>query len=171
MKQLKGSLVVDIALGLFAGLVGLGVGLSAGCTPSESDTTPVPVETTPSSVRVTKFTDGDTIRVTGGKVVRIIGIDTPERGEDCWKQAGQHLRALVAGRPVVLTAPGGVPDHDKYDRLLRYVSVAGQDIGLAQIRDGYAIARYDGLDGYATHPRQTEYRRLDAATPAKKCGR
>ena len=40
------------------------------------------------------------------------------------------------------------------------------DIGRQMIADGYAIARYDSLDGYQTHPRQADYRALDAATPA-----
>jgi hypothetical protein len=33
------------------------------------------------------------------------------------------------------------------------------------IADGFAVARYDGLDGYRAHPRQTDHRNLDAATP------
>ena len=33
------------------------------------------------------------------------------------------------------------------------------------IADGSAIAQYDLLDRYRTHPRQDDYRALDAATP------
>ena len=40
----------------------------------------------------------------------------------------------------------------------------GRDTGLAQIRKGYAHARYDSRDGYDWHPSQSKYRRADANT-------
>ena len=42
------------------------------------------------------------------------------------------------------------------------------DISAMQIRNG-AKARYDRLDGYQWHPRQTKYRNLDAATADYQC--
>jgi len=94
-----------------------------------------------------------------------MGIDTPEAGTPCGAPATEHLRALIAGRPVTLVAAAGREDHDGYRRPLRYVEVAGVDIGRQMIVDGFAIARYDSLDGYQRHPRQDDYRALDAATP------
>lgn len=64
-----------------------------------------------------------------------------------------------------LVAAPGREDHDGYARPLHYVEVAGVDIGRQMIADGFAIARYDSLDGYQTHPRQTDYRALDVVTP------
>ena len=103
--------------------------------------------------------DGDTIDVTSlpSDNIRFIGRDTPEVGTQCGAPATQHLRALIAGRPVSLVAAPGREDHDGYSRPLRYVEVAGVDIGRQMIADGFAIARYDSLDGYQTHPRQTDY--------------
>ena len=66
---------------------------------------------------------------------------------------------------MTLVAAPGREDHDGYGRPLRYVEVAGVDVGRQMIADGFAIARYDSLDGYQTHPRQTDYRALDVATP------
>ena len=40
------------------------------------------------------------------------------------------------------------------------------DVGRQMIADGFAVARYDSLDGYQTHPRQADYRALGAAAPA-----
>ena len=88
--------------------------------------------------------------------MRIIGIDTPERGQCGWHEATVHLQGLIAGRPVVAT-PGARDDVDRYGRLLRYIEVDGTDAGLAQIADGFAIARYDSRDGYGHHPRQEAY--------------
>ena len=41
-------------------------------------------------------------------------------------------------------------------------SRGGVDVGLSQIKAG-ARARYDSLDGYQHHPRQTSYRNADRA--------
>jgi hypothetical protein len=108
--------------------------------------------------------DGDTIDVNGGTRVRLIGIDTPERGQCGYNAATAARAGLVAGRRVALIG-GARDDTDRYGRLLRYVEVDNIDVNLAMINMGHAIARYDGLDGYGRHPRQDEYRAADAASP------
>jgi len=115
-----------------------------------------------------RIVDGDTLDVTSrpSDNIRFIGIDTPEVGTPCGAPATEHLRALIAGRAVTLVAAAGREDYDGYGRPLRYVEVAGVDVGRQMIADGYAIARYDSLDGYQHHPRQADYRALDAARPA-----
>jgi endonuclease YncB( thermonuclease family) len=118
---------------------------------------------TSGSARVWYVVDGDTVRLGNGKYVRLIGIDTPERGRPYYRAAKRHLDKLVDGR-VRLVNPASVDDHDRYGRLLRYVRDGGRDTGLSQIRTGYAHARYDSLDGYDHHPMQATYRRTDKHT-------
>lgn len=118
-----------------------------------------------SGVLVVDVIDGDTIDVEGGVRVRLIGIDTPERGECGFESATSMLASMVANRRVALI-PGARDDADRYGRLLRYVEVDGTDANLALLQAGLAIARYDGLDGYGRHPRQDLYRSVDAATPS-----
>jgi endonuclease YncB( thermonuclease family) len=113
--------------------------------------------------RVAYVVDGDTIRLASGTYVRLIGIDTPERGRPFYQAAKRHLDRLVDGQ-VRLVNPASTDDHDRYGRLLRYVRDGGRDTGLAQIRTGYAHARYDSRDGYDWHPLQSTYRRADANT-------
>lgn len=113
---------------------------------------------------VTHVVDGDTIDVTGGVRVRLIGIDTPERGACGATEATAALRALVDGRRVVLV-PGARDDVDRYGRLLRYVEVDGVDVNLEMLRQGRAVARYDSRDGYGAHARERAYIQADAATP------
>ena len=122
--------------------------------------------------RVTHVVDGDTVDVVGAdgrrEEVRIIGIDTPERYECGFSEAGAALTAMVEGRQVTLQ-PGAQSDRDRYRRLLRYVDSDAGDAGLALIEQGLAIARYDSRDGYGRHPREDAYVAADAATP-DPCG-
>lgn len=119
---------------------------------------------------VASVTDGDTIELVGGARVRLIGIDTPERGECGFGEASALLRSLIAGRPVQLV-PGARDDRDRFGRLLRYVEVDGVDLNLWMINSGRAIARYDSRDGYGRHARENEYVAADRQSPsANVCG-
>jgi endonuclease YncB( thermonuclease family) len=122
---------------------------------------------------VTRVVDGDTLDVTNdqtSETVRILGIDTPERGDCGYASAAAYLRRLVTNKAVTLTAAGpGKDDRDRYRRLLRYVEVGGVDAGLALINQGLAIARYDSRDGYGAHPREGAYVSRDEAVPPKDC--
>ena len=113
---------------------------------------------------VTRVVDGDTVEVAGIGTIRVIGIDTPERGECGYDKASQVMATLVLDRTVTLV-PGARDDVDRYDRLLRYVDVDGTDAGLQLIRRGFAIARYDSRDGYGSHTREARYIDADATSP------
>jgi micrococcal nuclease len=90
---------------------------------------------------VVKIVDRDTLDVTiGGRPerVRIFGIDTAERGEACFTEGTERLRAL-AGVEVRL-----LPDareRDRNGRLLRYVyTPGGTSIDALMIAEGLAHA-------------------------------
>ncbi|KAM9862479.1 thermonuclease family protein [Leucobacter sp. BZR 635] len=126
---------------------------------SESD----PVEPGEAAV-FQSVVDGDTIRTDLG-TVRIIGIDTPERGECGYADAAAVIRGLLSeGDRIVLALPSGQNGADRYERLLRYVATSdGVDVGLAQLEAGNAVTRYDSSDGYPKHPREAEYRAAQGA--------
>jgi len=126
--------------------------------PSTPASTPSPTPTTEPVVTFLSVVDGDTITTSAG-TVRIIGIDTPERGECGHDEASTAIgRLLSNGDAVTLELPAGQNDTDRYDRLLRYVTTsAGVDLGLMQIEQGNAIARFDSTDGYPAHPKETAY--------------
>jgi endonuclease YncB( thermonuclease family) len=109
--------------------------------------------------------DGDTIAMSDGSRVRLIGIDTPEQGECGADEASALLAGLITGQTITLV-PGARDDVDRYGRLLRYVEANGVDAGLMMIESGRAIARYDGRDGYGVHPRQDAYVEADDLTPS-----
>lgn len=97
-------------------------------SPTAVESTPSDVESTPSDlVRVAGIIDGDTIDVLldGERTrVRIIGIDTPERGECGYQRAASAMQSLVQSRDVRLEADATQLDSDIYDRLLRHVFTA-----------------------------------------------
>ncbi len=109
--------------------------------------------------------DGDTIKSSAGKV-RLLGIDTPERGECGHEAASAVLERLVSrGDPITLELPAGENAEDSYGRLIRYVTTAdGVDLGLKQLKKGNAVARYDSWDGYPAHPREADYHAAQLAT-------
>lgn len=116
---------------------------------------------------VTRVVDGDTVELGNGKAVRVVGIDTPEVGECGYEAATTNMVRLVQGKRAYLTVSD--EDTDRYGRLLRYVDVGGLDAGLAQIKGGFAIARYDSRDGYGFHPREPRYIRADKVSEPITC--
>lgn len=102
------------------------------------------------SAIVTRIVDGDTF-VIGEEHVRIIGIDTPEKGECYYEEATERLRQLILKKPVELI-PQPTENKDKYQRLLRYVHLADKDVGRIMLQDGYAR----NFPWFA-HPRMEEY--------------
>jgi endonuclease YncB( thermonuclease family) len=118
---------------------------------------------------VTDVVDGDTVDVEGIGRIRILGIDTPERGACGYEESSDLMTRLVLGRSVVLTPAADKDDMDKYGRLLRYVDVGDLDAGLEQIRAGHAVATYDSRDGYGAHPREDLYVTTDQQAPTFDC--
>ncbi len=150
--------------------------LLAGCGLGTSQAQPerAPRPSGPASpagvTETTQFTsvvDGDTVKTSAG-TVRLIGIDTPERGECGHDEASAELGRLVSrGDAITLELPSGQNDRDRHGRLLRYVITAdGLDLARVQLEAGHAVARYDGTDGYPAHPRQSAYHAAQVASQA-----
>jgi endonuclease YncB( thermonuclease family) len=91
--------------------------------------------------RVTQIVDGDTIEVEidgVGYRVRYVGVNTPERDEDCYQEAVDANAALVRGQTVRLVRDES--NTDRFGRLLRYVYVGSTFVNEALVRDGWAEA-------------------------------
>lgn len=96
---------------------------------------------------VAKVIDGDTIELTNGQTVRLIGIDTPEtkdprRPVGCFgKEASSETRKLLSGKEIILQKD--VSETDKYKRLLRYIFLPLEEgkvlfINDYLVREGFA---------------------------------
>ena len=122
-----------------------------------------------SAATVLRWVDGDTVETDQGRV-RLVGVDTPEVSDSCSradKATANAERLAPRGAVVTLRDPSSVQDTDKYGRLLRYVEVNGHDVGYSQIREGLGVARYDGTDGYDSHPRQAAYHASSQGKPSE----
>jgi endonuclease YncB( thermonuclease family) len=123
----------------------------SGPTALDQQGTPVPFDLGVDRSRlvaaaVVDVIDGDTIdvRVAGREErVRYYGVDTTERGEDCYRAATARNEAL-AGDAVLLLPDAR--DRDRYGRLLRYAFTEdGRSIEATLIAEGLGYAwRDDG---------------------------
>jgi endonuclease YncB( thermonuclease family) len=136
---------------------------TGGMVPTEAH-----AATTSTRARVIRWIDGDTVATTRG-TIRLIGMDTPERGQPCYRPAKRNAARLApAGSRIRLVRVLGRDNTDHYGRKLRYVQRHRRDVGYRQIVNGLADARYD--DGrYGTHPRRAKYRHADAVRPDQTC--
>ena len=86
------------------------------------------------SIMVSYVSDGDTIQLSSGEEVRLIGLNAPETGQKCSSEATNKLKELVLGKEVVLEQD--IDNKDQYGRLLRYVYVGNVFVNLELVRLG-----------------------------------
>jgi len=100
--------------------------------------------TTMQPASVVRIVDGDTLRAIVNGVeepIRLFGVDTPERGEQCFDDATEALRALVAKNVGQVLLVSDARNRDSYDRLLRYVyTPSGLSIDALLVSGGYGYA-------------------------------
>jgi micrococcal nuclease len=97
---------------------------------------------------VDRIVDGDTLRLKGGARVRLLQIDAPESGEECYAAgAARELAGLApSGARVVLETDPALDRRDRYGRLLRYVHARGVNVNLELVRLGAATPYFYGGD-------------------------
>lgn len=87
-------------------------------------------------VRVQRVIDGDTVVLEDGRKVRLVGINTPERGRPLYKEATQALVELVQGQE--LTMHYDAERIDMYRRSLCYFYVGDRFVNGEIVRQGLA---------------------------------
>lgn len=105
---------------------------------------------------VARAYDGDTLSVRlDGRTekVRLVGVDTPERGQPFYSRATEFTRAATVGRTVTLDADPMSDDRDRHGRLLRYVvledgRVLGEELVRAGLGGIYTGALFERRDRY-----------------------
>jgi endonuclease YncB( thermonuclease family) len=94
----------------------------------------------PPTFVVERVIDGDTIELASGKRVRLLQIDAPEMGGECFsaKSSGILEQALPPGTEVRLRTDPRLDRTDRYGRLLRYVFAGSSNLNLMLVKRGAA---------------------------------
>ena len=92
------------------------------------------------SAVVARVIDGDTIELVGGRRVRLVQIDTPEKHDECYGDQASALteRLLPPGTHVRIEQDPRLDQVDRYRRKLAYVWKGDENVNLALVRDGAA---------------------------------
>ena len=99
------------------------------------------------SVFIERIIDGDTIESDIGNI-RLLGINTPERGEKYYNEARDFLKKKIENKTVELEFTGET--HDKYRRVLAYVFLENKNINTELVENGFAnYYFYGGKDRYS----------------------
>lgn len=96
------------------------------------------------TITVTKVIDGDTVDLSDGQRVRLLGINTPEKGQPYYEEATNRLKELIEGKEVSLEKD--VDDKDQYGRLLRFIFYNNKNINVEMVKEGYATVYIVGAN-------------------------
>lgn len=94
--------------------------------------------------------DGDTIELVDGRRIRLVQIDTPERGRECYGDEASALtrRLLPPGTEVRIEQDTALDQADSFGRRLAYVWKGDEDVNVTLVREGAAgVWFYDGRRG------------------------
>jgi len=115
--------------------------------------------------QVVSVTDGDTIKVTRNGhvvVIRLYGIDTPEKDQAYGQQAKDLTNALIMGRDVDIEQK----DIDHYKRIVGLVRVDGYSLNELIIRNGSGWV----YQRYCKEPVCGEWNKLESIARQQKKG-
>jgi len=85
-------------------------------------------------VFVARVVDGDTLKLDSGETIRLLGINTPERGERYYAEAKMFLQLLVENKSIELERRG----QDKYRRTLGHVFIDNKHVNVELVEKGFA---------------------------------
>lgn len=102
---------------------------------------------------VERVIDGDTIVVENDTHVRLLGINTPEKGEIYYQEAKDFLSNLTLNKTIRLEY--GQEREDLYGRTLAYIILEGNNINAEQVRNGFANLYIYNNDKYTNELKES----------------
>ena len=153
------ALAAGLAVGFFAGRLSIPVdSASSGpkarpvdavsplpsSVPVRSEPTPEPAAEGRDGLQVGRIIDGDTLEVRYRpeipllERVRLLRIDTPERGEPGYAEAKAELDLLMNGHKARVEFEDGKPQRDRFGRLLAYIHAGPTMVNLEMVRRGWS---------------------------------
>lgn len=117
---------------------------------------------------VTYPLDGDTVILSNGNRVRIVGIDAPEVGEPFSRVAKKRMKELTKDQTkLVLVEECPEERLDRYSRVLAWISIDGVDLGAVLLKEG--LAKTLTIPPCGLH-RKEAYALLEKEAKASKLG-
>ena len=104
------------------------------------------------SVRVTRVIDGDTFEIENSEKVRMKGINTPEKNMPGYEEAKTFLRNIIENQSIEIVSYGA----DKYNRILAYAFLNGQNINEEILKQGLATLYYYEEDEFYNDMKKAE---------------
>ena len=84
---------------------------------------------------VERVIDGDTV-VINSSSIRLLGVNSPEKGEKYYEEAKSFLESRVLNKTVEMKF--GNEKYDRYDRILAYVFLNEKNVNLELVEKGFA---------------------------------
>ena len=91
----------------------------------------------PTTATVSRIVDGDTFELDTGQAARLYGISCPDYNEPFYEEATDFTTEFIEDQAAILEYESGY-ESDKFDRLLVYAIVAGQNLNIELARAGLA---------------------------------
>ncbi len=119
-------------------------------TSSNQEESNVDVESNRTKAEVVRVVDGDTVQIEFNQkkeTVRLLLVDTPETKHPdlpvqlLGPEASNYAEKMLSNKQIELEFDG--PKRDKYDRLLAYIWVDGQNFNQLLLENGYARYAYE----------------------------
>ncbi len=110
---------------------------------------------------LTRIVDGDTIECQGTGRVRLIGMDTPERGQGPYGAMATRALSALLEQATTVRLERDVELRDRYGRMLAYVWADSVMVNWALVRQGFAVV--------LTYPPNVQY--VDSFTTAQRLAR
>lgn len=90
----------------------------------------------PSEGVVKRVIDGDTVVLADGTIIRYVGINAPDKGENYYEEAKETNRKMVEGKKIKLEYDAYTSD--AFGRVLAYVWIGDKNMSVEMVRLGLA---------------------------------
>jgi len=91
----------------------------------------------PTTATVSRIVDGDTFELDTGQAARLYGISCPDYNEPFYEEATEFTTEFIENETTTLEYESGY-ESDKFNRLLVYAIVDGQNLNIELARNGLA---------------------------------
>lgn len=87
---------------------------------------------------IERVIDGETIMLPAGEIIKLLGVDSPDKNQPCYEQAKSWLVDKATGKRIVVTKDGYIDEEDGEQGA--WLWLGDESLNLALVREGLALA-------------------------------